>query len=244
MKEVIILVPSYRRAGKVEIIKIYPDCLIVCHDKEYKEYKKYYGNKVVAISDDLIGNMAKVRNEMLKIGYSKTSYVGMIDDDVELIGCYDIKNLKRYKIEYDSRDINELIYYGFDLCEQFSCKLWGINIQCDPKFYSEVTPFGLTVPILGPFSMHIKNKIRYDERLYLNEDYDYYLMHLYKYRKVLRLNKWHYLADHLSKKGGCASYRTYNQEREQAEIMVKKWGDGIVKYNFDKSFNPRIYAPI
>ena len=33
-------------------------------------------------------------------------------------------------------------------------------------------------------------------------------------------------------------------ERRQADIMVAKWGAGIVSYDFSKSINPRIRVPI
>jgi hypothetical protein len=34
------------------------------------------------------------------------------------------------------------------------------------------------------------------------------------------------------------------EEKRQAEIMTKKWGKSVVKYNLEKTTNPRINSPI
>jgi len=132
------------------------------------------------------------------------------------------------------------------MCEEFGTVLWGLNLQSDPRFYREYSPFSFLAPVLGPFSGHVlrENNLRYDERLGLNEDYDYFLQVIRKYRKVLRNNKFFYMAGHLTQKGGCGSHRTLAKEREQAEIMKRKWGSKIVKYDFRKSTNPHVHVPL
>jgi len=63
-----------------------------------------------------------------------------------------------------------------------------------------------------------------------------------KYHKVLRWNKFHYRAGHLKAAGGCGAYRSLKREKEQAEIMVKKWGKDVVRYDFERSTNPVLYV--
>lgn len=157
---------------------------------------------------------------------------------------------KREKIEY----LEEFIEKYSIICEEFGYKLWGVNCNSDALSYRHYSPFSLTSIILGPFCVHLKNDIRYDENLPLKEDYDLAIQHLNKYRGILRLNFAHYICEQSTNKGGCASIRNMKREKEQFELLQKKWGSEIVKQ--DKSnkgktkkqksfdYNPIIKVPI
>jgi hypothetical protein len=150
---------------------------------------------------------------------------------------------KGKQIEVKEDYFMDFLANGFEMANDIGAKLWGVNLQSDPMFYMEYNPININVPVLGTFCCHIKNELRYDERLGLNEDYDLFLQHCYKYRKVLRFDKWHYKARHLDMAGGCAAYRTIDEEKEQADIMIHKWGNSVVKYDFKKSTNPTLNVP-
>ena len=88
----------------------------------------------------------------------------------------------------------------------------------------------------------------------MKEDYDMTLQQCNKYRGCLRLNFLTYNVKQSEQKGGCASYRTLMREKEQFELLRKKWGSEIVRE--DKSnkghskkqkrfdYNPVIKVPI
>ena len=239
VNDISIITPSYKRANNVKARCVFGDRLIIaCHEFEVEEYEKFNpDNKLLVIPDDLRGNMAKVRNFMLE--NSPTKYLVMIDDDVIEVGYHE--SMKTIPFEFDK--LMSFIVNGFVMAEELGTVLWGLNLQSDPKFYREYSPISFLSPVLGPFSCHIVNDLRYDERLGLNEDYDYALQVLQRYHKILRFNKYYYLAGHLTEKGGCGAYRTMDKEVAQSKIMIKKWGNKVVKYNFDKSTNPRISVP-
>ena len=183
--------------------------------------------------------MAKVRNWILNNCGCK--YLVMIDDDVRCLSYFE--ESKKRKLE----EYMDFIEKGFDLAEDIGVKLWGINLVADKNAYREYTPISMLSPILGPFSCILTegNSIRYDEKLGLNEDYDYFLQVIRIDRKVLRFNKYHYDAEHVTKTGGCGAWRTIAEEKRQAEIMIKKWGERIVKYDFDKGdIFPSVNVPI
>ena len=240
-KEISIITPSYKRAGNVKAIELFQDKLIIaCHEFEAEEYQKAYPeNEIMVLPDNTRKNMGKVRNYIYK--NCRTKYLLMIDDDVERIGYIE----KCKQIKMNREQMFQFIRNGFRMCEEAETCLWGINLQSDPKFYREFAPFSFLSPVLGPFSGHIIDKeLSYDERLGLNEDYDFALQVLRKYHKILRFNKFHYFAGHLTQKGGCGAYRIMEEERKQAEIMIKKWGNKVVKYDFQKSTNPKLNVPI
>lgn len=234
-----ILIPSYKRAGRVKVRKWLEEAVICCHEFEEVEYRDFEGGEIAVIPDHLRGNMANIRNWMLEYGYQTDHQLVFMDDDVDYIGYWEGGVV--YKLS--AHAFQEWLAKGFALAEEWGCKLWGVNVQKDPKFYHQWKPISLTSPILGTFSAVLQTALRYDSRLSLNEDYDFFLQNIYQYRKCLRFDKYHYAADHIDKAGGCGSYRTMVEEEKRAAIMVQKWGDKVVKYNFKRSFNPLISVP-
>jgi len=235
-----VISPSYKRAGDVEIRKWMPSVILAVHEFEAEEYKKKEGGELMIIPDYLRGNIAKVRNYILDKGFEEDDYIVMMDDDN--------KNLVYFeggeRFELSEKGALDFMCNGFVMCEDAGLKLWGLNLLDDPKAYREYSPFSFLSVILGPFSAHVKNDIRYDERIPLKEDYDIALQHLNKYRGILRFNKYSYNVGHLLGKGGCTGYRNKSDEIRQAMILQGKWGSDIVSYDIKKSVNPRISVKI
>ena len=240
----LIVSPSYKRAGKVQIREWLPDVTLAVHEFEAAEYKKKNGGNIMILPDSLKGNMAKVRQfilETVEVG----EWITMMDDDIKEVGYFGSPTGQPSQVALDTEGFYELLEHGNSLANELQTGIWGLNVQSDPKFYREFNPFSLSSPVLGTFCVLKRTKgIDYDARLGLNEDYDIYLQYLRKYRKTLRMNRYYYQGDHLNLAGGCGDYRVIDEERRQAEVMQGKWGKQIVKYNFDKSTNPRLYPPI
>lgn len=237
MSDFLIYSPSYKRVKNVTSHKlIEDDKFYYCvHEFEYEEYKRNYKN-VISIPDNIKGNIARVRNYILK--NKKSKYVLMIDDDLKAINLLkNKKNVKLSKIE-----ISQLIENMIIMGEDFNVGLVGINSQDDPKFYKQNSPFSFNLHILGTFSLILDTNILYDENIPLKEDYDYFLQNMQKYKNVLRLNAFNYNCDHLKLKGGCQEYINEKFENENFEYLQKKWGSSIVKENHKEgSYNPRIH---
>ena len=233
-----IYVPSYKRAGDVLTRKVIPDSILAIHEFEKDYYKKKEGGELLVIPDDLRGNIAKVRNFILD--NANDDKIVMLDDDVKAVGYH--QDCNQNVMNYNQ--ILDFLDNGYIMCKELGCSLWGINLQSDPKFYREYNPFSLLGAVLGTFSCHFKPELRYDEKLFLNEDYDFFLKNIKKYRKVLRFNKYYYVANHLNKKGGCGSYRLKDTEIEQAKIMQKRWGSKVFRFDINKSTNGIVNVPL
>lgn len=235
--------PSYKRVWGVEVNKLIPGVKICVHEFEADGYVAEYGKESVLImSDKLKGNMAKVRNWMVE--YSKKNgddVCVLMDDDVKSVGYYE--DMVKNEVNYE--DIYRKIKDMWKMCMDLDIGLFGINLQSDPKFYREYTPYSFHSPVLWPFTCIVMGKlgdIRYDERLGLNEDYDLFIQMCHRDWKVLRCNKWHYTCGHIKDKWWCGAYRTLDREKKQAEIMKEKWWD-VVKYDFARSTNPVVKIP-
>tara|TARA_R100001594_G_scaffold55640_1_gene89269 strand:+ start:456 stop:1172 length:717 start_codon:yes stop_codon:yes gene_type:complete len=233
-----IVIPSYKRAGNVLTRGVFSDSILAVHEFEADEYKQKDSGDLLVVPNNLKGNIAKVRNYILDS--IDDDRIIMADDDIRSIGYHE--NGKQNNIDKDR--LMEFINNGYEMARDMNITLWGVNLQSDPKFYRNYSPLSMLSPILGTFSCHYKPELRYDEDLFLNEDYDFYLKTIKKYRKTLRFNKYYYMADHLDMSGGCGSYRLKDTEIEQGKIMQKRWGGRVYKFDINKSTNGRIKVPL
>lgn len=251
-------IPSYKRPI-VKTLEYLPYCKVFVDESEYDIYKKENPNGIIVpCKSGIQGNVSRVRNYILDTEFHNGADAVCIMDD-------DILNISRFvpdektNFGYNTKIINEDQFINFIehytlLCDDFGYKLWGVNCNKDSLSYRQSCPFSTTSVILGPFSVHLNNPIRYDEALPLKEDYDLAIQHLNKYRGVLRVNSVHYDCLQSENTGGCATYRNRKREMEQFELLQKKWGSDIVR--IDKSnkghsnkrklfdYNPIIKVPI
>lgn len=240
-KQIKILSPSYRRHSVCTSHKIFGDDLYyVIRENEYSLYKNITSN-LITIPDGLVSNLTNTRNWILNNIDHK--YILMVDDDYKSV----IWNLKRNLKKLSINEIIDVIENGFSMCDESGIKLWGLNVNSDPMSYTISKPFSFSNMILGPWQGIIKTELRYDETLYLKEDYDFSLQNLKNFRKVLRFNFLSYYVDHESLAGGCQTYRTSENEIEQNNMLLNKWGSDIIKYNnrYDRdTINMIVKSPI
>jgi len=236
---------SYKRADICKTHKYIKDITYVVMESEADEYRKIH-DKVWAIPDKVQGNLARVWNYILN--HANEDNIITIDDDIKHFGRWN----GNVKVKLNEQEVYRMVQEGFQLAKDLDVVYWGLNCLADKGAYREYTPFGMTCYIGGPFQAHRNNPLRYDEVIYLKEDYDMSIQVLNSYRKNLRMNMYHYVCEQATIKGGCADYRNVKKEMEQNKKLQKKWGGKIVR--FDKSnksskqktydINPIINIPI
>jgi hypothetical protein len=240
-----IYAPSYKRPDVCKTHKYFPGVTYVVRESEAEEYKKVH-DKLWIVPDSAQGNLCKIRNYILD--NAKEENVILIDDDIKYFGRWNGNKYRRL----DADGFLNMILEGIQLAEDLDIHFWGVNCLADKGAFREYSPFGMCQYIGGPFQAHRKNDLRYDEIIYLKEDYDMSLQVLNKYRKNLRMNMYHYVCEQATLKGGCAEYRNVEREMEQNQMFRKKWGSKIVKFDTSnksskgKKFdiNPIIKIPI
>ena len=252
--EININIPTYKRYNILDTYGILPNAFYWVHKKEIEDYKKVNkGIKIKELPDELIGNVASVRNYILKkdLEDENIDVSVQIDDDVHYFGYYEKKKIIKINNE---EDIRKFLFKFSILAKELGVKLWGINVNSDKQSYREFKPFSFSNYISASFSCFMKgNELYYDERFSLKEDYDMTILQLNKYRKMLRVNKFFYVKKGAEQVGGCANYRNLEKEESQIKLLQKKWGNKIVKFdNRNKSnkiknridINPVIRVPI
>jgi len=241
-----IYAPTYKRSNLCRTHEYLSEVVYVVRESEAKDYEGVH-DKLWIVPDSAQGNLCRIRNYILD--HAPENNILLIDDDIKYFGRWNGNS----SVRLNELETYNMIQEGFKLAEDLDVVFWGLNCLADKGAYREYTPFGTCQYIGGPFQAHRKNDLRYDEVIYLKEDYDMTIQVLNAYRKNLRMNMYHYVCDQNTLAGGCAEYRNVEREMEHNEMLQKKWGSKIVR--FDKSnkssgkqktydINPIINVPI
>lgn len=252
---------SYRRP-KVETLKNFPFFRVYVDPAEADEYRRQNpGAEIIECPPGVQGNFCRVRNYILKEELKQNDAVVIVDDDLQAIMRFSVDPVsgKKY-VRFMTADevIQEVIKLTI-LAKEWGAMLWGMNSVPDQRAYRVDTPFRTIAYVGSPFHCHLKGtELYYDEDLVLKEDYDLTLQHIAKYRIVLRVDYLCYRTRQREQSGGCAMMRNYEREMEKLELLRKKWGSDIVRYDplaqaawargkRDKllyDINPKIKVPI
>lgn len=240
------VVPSFGRAGRTTTQHVFPSGVVVVPESQAEEYRAESwpeGWEVATIPDERDGNIAKKRNAILDLYPGRDLVV--VDDDYKYLGLWEQGVDRRC----GPAEIDLMLTNGFQMSRDVGTPLWGINVQVDRRFYREHAPFAFTSVVLGPFTGIVgellPEDIRYDEDLWLKEDYDFSLRVLHRFHRTVRLSRYHYMVDHHNEAGGVVGHRDMEEEIRQNDIMERRWGSAVVKVQIkDRSVNPIIKVPL
>ena len=230
--DISINIQSYKRCGEVDTMGIVNRGKIWVHDFEAKDYEQEYGKKRIRrLPDGLRNNLPKVKNHILESEFESGGVDGvlLLDDDIKSFQRWE----KNKRIEVGVEEMMVLIEKYSLLCKEWGMGLWGVQVNSDKQCYREYTPFSTLSYVSSSFSCFMKGKtLLYDGRLPLKEDYDMTIQQINLYRGVLRVNGVYYIKKAISP-GGCSVYRNMEVEQRQIELLQRKWGDEVVR--FDKN---------
>lgn len=239
------VVPSYGRAGRVTTVNVFPEGVIVVPEKQLDSYAALQelpeGWAIRSIPDAEDGNISRKRNAILRLFEGQD--IVMLDDDYDYIGSWEQGEDRHLEAD----DIRWLLESGPRMARELGTPLWGINVQVDRRFYREYTPLSITNIVLGPFlgiTSDLPEDIRFDDDLWLKEDYDFSLRVLHRFHRILRLNRYHYRVDHHSELGGVVGSRNMPEEVRQLQALQRRWGSDVVKIQLHRSVNPVIKVPL
>lgn len=216
--EIHVAIRSYKRAGEVTTLDLFPEASVWVPESQASRYRKYYGEKVRTVPDREDGNPARKFNAVLE--RSPSPWTLILDDDITKFGYWE----GGVKVWMKAAQIKCVVAHHFDLASQLGVTLWGVNQVDDALAYRTQTPYSFLAPILGPISGHLKPTCRYDPAIPLKEDYDFWLQTIARHHRTLRANKYLYRHDSGRKPGGLVSIRTMELEKQCVQRMREKWG--------------------
>ena len=252
--KIAIACPSYGRPDRLETPNVLPDIRVFVDSTETQKYQERNPNAKLEICPDGIqGNICRVRNYILDSLLPMYDAVLIVDDDFQ--GLFIWEGKKSNKIE--GKEFYCFVEKYSLVAKELKVGMWGVNVNTDAQCYRERTPFSFLSYVGSPFGVFLHGcSLRYDERFSLKEDYDMTLQQIKMYRKILRVNKAYYSVRQVEQRGGCSTYRSVQNEKNQLKLLQKKWGSEIVKTS-DRShiaktrkhdkviqINPILHVPI
>lgn len=246
--------PSWRRT-KLPTSRRYGDVVYYIDPTDEEAYKGF-GVDYVVLPEGVQGNFCRVRNYVLDYEFGNgADGVVFFDDDISYIGLMEPKGesekgYRNVKLEQD--ELWQFIEDSFQLCSDLGLYMWGVNCSNEPNAYMRNTPFSLSTYIASPFVGFITNEIRYDEDLFLKEDYDMTMQHMHRFGGALRMNMAFTICAQACKGngdvGGCSTSRNMMEERRQFDELQRKWGSDIVRRDRSSKraydLNPILRVPI
>lgn len=228
--------PSWHRP-KVETLAYIPWDAVYVDEAEAASYRaENPGAEIAECPKGVQGNLPRVRNWLLDREFANgADVVAMVDDDFQRLEYWE--NGVLHKLP--TAELMGFIEEYSILCAEWGFKMWGVNCVSDKVGYQEFRPFTTLAFFAGPFQVHLRGGgLRYDERLYLKDDYDMFVQQCDKWRGVLRINKYHAVVRIATNLGGTASRRNFIKEKQQLELLRRKWG-GVVRNGDEKIMNYR-----
>ena len=233
-----IYIPSYNRPNKVRTFDLLGVGRIVVPQSQAAEYRKNYGDAVMSIPDNKDGSVNKKRNaiiDLIKLQQEDQS-AWVLDDD--------LKGIKRKKEGnmLSADEIIELFEKTEIMAKDMGAKFAGFDYSEDCMKLKDMTPFSLTKPCFHSVYLNVSDGIRYDERLRVQGDLEYWIAKMNVNRFGLKLNQ--YAALSFGEDGDASSVIGYNKnDRLKGAIAINnKYGRKIITHN--KKGNQKFTIPI
>ena len=203
-------------------------------ESQADEYKKHHER--VVIHPDSVHGMGEKRQWILDNFDAKIIF--MADDDIaQLRYMGDVRDDVTgyvYKNITDPDYIWEVILNTANIARDIGTNLFGMNELPDKRKFDYISPFSTRKRINGFGMGVIKDGQRFDPRLVVKQDYDYFLLTLYWKRFVWRDERYCFIAKHYTNKGGLTDHRSTPKEIECIKILQRKFGSHVVGTVKDK----------
>lgn len=247
MKELVkIVIPSYKRAGKVTTHKTVANCAIVCREEEYEDYKKAYPElEIIAIPKGEIKNGISDTREWIMRNVNNGN-VFMLDDDIPAWhrgynpGQYSSMATNNDEVIQESvvspETMYEIIQADAHMAKALGIYLFGFTVAANPRDCIPQAPYKLnTIFSGGAFGVlrgepGCKLELPYHEpRVALCEDYYLAALNAYHHRVNLVNFRFYETSTTFRNTGGLSEYRSSDGERVAYEYLKEKFGAAIQK---------------
>ena len=245
MKELVkVVIPSYKRAGRVTTLKAVSNCCLVVREEEYDEYLKHYPDtEIITIPEGEIENGIADTREWIMRNVNNGN-VFFLDDDIgKFMRAYNPDHYASIRFEnpdiiqdneVDPDIIYEVIQADAHLAKQMGVYLFGFTVAGNPRDCPPQSPFKFNAIFSGgAFGVlrgeeGCKISLPYHERgVALCEDYYLVLINAFFHRKCLVDFRFLENSTTFRNTGGLSEYRSTEGEKEAYLYLKKKFGNAI-----------------
>jgi len=185
----ICVIPSAGRASTMETHKLFRKSYICVPESQSDEYRKYYSD--IVPHPNTIHGMGQKRQWILD--NFDDDIIFMADDDIDCLiymgGEQGHTGGLRTKIKNPDH-IWEVLLNTAHIARDIGTNLFGFNEIPDIRKFDYIDPFSTRDRINGFAMGIIKDDQRFDSRLVVKQDYDFFLMSLYWKRFIWRDDRY------------------------------------------------------
>lgn len=220
-----IVIPSYNRADRVITKDICRDVIICVPESQEKDYKYYNPDTEIVTHPDSVKGFPPKRNWMAN--HFKELF--MIDDDIAYVQKMYIEKGEQSAIR-DKDYVYDIIQKLYEMAKLLGVSVFGFGNRATPFQYDEFEPFSLTKRVTGCSYGVIKNEnVVWNEDIVLKEDFWISSYVLYKERRILVDNRYHFAQkDTFVNPGGLSEFRSNQSEMKSILAIRKHFGESIV----------------
>lgn len=217
-----IVIPSMGRADRVITKNCISNAIICVPEAEKEEYQRYnQDNEIITHPDDLLG-LTKKRQWI----YEHFPNVFMIDDDIRSINRLYVQKWETAALT--AEEAYDVVQYIGNCAHMAGCFLFGVSREAIPLAYKEMKPISLTGVLNGTIGLLEGSGLYFHEKAVVSEYYWISGLNAYKHRKMWIDTRFSVVGTAtFGNKGGCASYRTKEQEMEDTLFLRRMFGSAI-----------------
>lgn len=217
-----IIIPSHLRASGVITTKAISNAKICVPESQAEEYKKHNPDNEIVSHPDSIKGLTLKRQWI----YEQFPNVFMIDDDIAHINRLYVE--KGEKAALDPDEAYDVVQYIGNCAKLSGCYLFGLSKEGNPLTYNDQKPIFLTGVLNGTIGLLEGSKLYFHEKAVVSEDYWICGINAYYHRHCWIDNRFSVVGSKtFGNKGGCASYRTKEQEMEDTIWLRQMFGEAI-----------------
>ena len=222
-----IYIISYKRPDIVRTYDYLKTGHIVVPESQAEDYRKKYGDAVLPIPDERDGSECRKRNAVIDLikQRQKDGIGWMLDDDLDYIKRKKESNKLTGDEALEIMETLEILMRDADI------KFAGFDYSEDNMKNKDYAPFSLTKFFCQVVLLDVKDGLRYDERMRVNGDLDFWVQKMQRNRRILKINQ--YAAICYGEEGGAGSVIGWDEsDRTKAHNFInKKFGYPITTWN-------------
>lgn len=220
--EIKIVIPSMGRADRVITKHAISNAVICVPESEEKEYREYNPELEILTHPDTLKGLTLKRQFI----YEHFPNCFMIDDDIKAINRLYVE--KGEEPHLNPLEAYDVVQYIGNCAKLAGCYLFGLSKEGNPLCYNEMKPIKLTGVLNGTIGLLEGSGLYFHKDAVVSEDYWICGLNAYKHRKCWIDERFSVVGTStFGNPGGCANYRTTEQEMEDTIFLKKMFGDSI-----------------
>ena len=224
MEQITIVIPSHKRADRVQTTKTVEGCVICVPESQYDEYKKHNrGIEIIAHPDEVKGLPPKL--EWIRKNITNPFY---IDDDVKDFRKLYIEKGEKAKVD-NPTIVREIIEQTAWAARRAGAYLFGFNHSPMPTAYSGFKPIVMSGYVMGgACGLLSGSKLWFNTEMKMGGDFWISLLNAYYHRKIYKDMRFAFtFKDTFMNPGGLSEYRNLEEEEKVFKILKQNFGNAI-----------------